>query len=167
MRPLKPLAEAAWLEGLHGEEFRPMVDALTIFPNLGRILTNPFVTDKEKKDLLAPLQLSPKATKVVLLLARRPRSRDVEDLIEALERRSIEAQGGVLGKVFSARPLEQTDIHRLEQATARRIGRKFVVLEPEVCPELGGGFRITVDGLTYDWTLAGTLRDLASHLREE
>lgn len=166
MKTLLPLAEAARLEGLKSVDFLPAIQALELCPELGRTLASPLLTHQEKLGLLSSLKLDHRAANTLVLLAEGGKISQARDLARLLRLRAIVTAGGALGILSSARPISEENRHRLEKATARRLGVSFVVLEPQIDTDLYGGFRIIVSGVTYDYSLAGALRDLGSLLLE-
>ena len=78
----------------------------------------------------------------------------------------LEAGGDQAQLARSARPLEEEALERLKGALCRLHHLKKVELETAVDPGLLGGFRLELQGVTYDKSVRGGLAALARTLEE-
>ena len=100
------------------------------------------------------------------LMAERGRLPLLPQVVRSARRLSLEAEGGALGRLTCARPLEEEALERLKGALCRLHHLKKVELETAVDPGLLGGFRLELQGVTYDKSVRGGLAALARTLEE-
>jgi len=67
------------------------------------------------------------------------------------------------GVLWSAYPLKQEDIEKIENRFSELLGKK-VRLHVKIKPEIIGGIVITIDGKEYDGSILGQLNRMKSHL---
>jgi F-type H+-transporting ATPase subunit delta len=130
-------------------------------------LTAPAIPAKEKAALLDQLArrlgAAPLVANLLGLLARKDRIALVGEVHDAFTEVRLEAEGGVLGTVVSADPMEQADLDGLAKAFTQKLGKR-VAFRTETDPVLLAGMKVTVNGITYDGTLRSQLRRLRDRL---
>jgi F-type H+-transporting ATPase subunit delta len=93
------------------------------------------------------------------LLASKNRLALLAEIVDAMDAVRLEADGGVLGWVTSADPMEQADLEALTRAFSSKL-KSPVELKVNVDPALLAGFKVTVGGVTYDGSLKQQLERL-------
>ena len=93
------------------------------------------------------------------LLASKNRLALLAEIIEAMDSVRLESEGGVLGWVTSADPMEQADLEALTRAFSSKL-KSPVELKVKVDSTLLAGFKVTVGGVTYDGSLKQQLERL-------
>lgn len=129
-------------------------------------LYSPATSSKEKAGVLQAIGQKAAYPKLLvnflLLLARKGRLSFLTEISDSFEAVCLEAEGGVLGRLTSAEPIEKSDVDSLAAAFSKRLGRK-VAFSVSTDPALLAGMRVTVAGVSYD----GTLRSQLDRLREK
>ena len=77
----------------------------------------------------------------------------------------VESEGGLLGEMVSAEPLEARDQDELASAFSKKLGRK-VQFRTSVDAGLIAGVKVTVAGVTYDGTVRAQLQRAKAQLFE-
>ena len=162
----RPFVEAAFREGLRASDFEPLARAFEQVPSLAQALDSPLLTADDKASLIEPLGLENKTKGAVVLLGTVGLARQLYAVMEGLADRAVRFEGGDVGLLEVAYPLKEEQVQALAQKMARLLQVKKVVLRTVVTPELKGGFRLTAGGLTYDYSLAGMVRDMKAYLGE-
>jgi F-type H+-transporting ATPase subunit delta len=129
-------------------------------------LFGPVATSKEKaaiiEGLAKKLGLMDVVTRFLSLLAMKGRLPIVSEIQEAFSIVRVEAEGGVIGSLVAADPIEQQDVETLSRAFAKKLGKK-VFFRVSTDPALLAGMKVTVNGVTYD----GSLRSQLHKLRDQ
>ena len=132
-----------------------------------RVFDNPTLAEEEKqkilKDFLKPLQFSPIAERFLSILARRNRLSLLPEILTQVNVIEIEKNGGLMGEIVSAIPLDQSVVSSIKESLAARL-HKPVQLTQKVDPGIIAGMRVTVSGVTYDGSVQGKLAKLAGNL---
>lgn len=130
------------------------------------VLLGPIVTPSEKilviQEISKKMGLSHIVTEFLALLARKGRLRLLSGVREAFRDVRLEAEGGVVGRLVAADPINESDVQGLAQAFSRKLGKR-VEFNVSTDPALLAGMKVTVNGVTYD----GTLRSQIQRLRDQ
>jgi F-type H+-transporting ATPase subunit delta len=131
--------------------------------NLEIALFSPASSSSEKtaviRSLLPKLSVEAVTGHFLQLLASKNRLSLLSDIIDQMDSVRLEADGGVLGVVTSADPLDPSDLESLSQAFSLKL-KTHVELKVKVDPTLLAGFKVTVSGVTYDGSLKQQLERL-------
>ncbi len=126
-------------------------------------LTGPVASGKEKvaivEQLAGKAAVSALFSRFLALLARKSRIGILSEISACFSQVRVEAEGGVLGHVVSAEPLDPSDRDELARSFSKKLGKK-IVFQTKVDPELLAGIKVTVGGVSYDGTLKSQLRQL-------
>ena len=129
-------------------------------------LLAPAITPKEKVAFLREVSVragyGKLLTNFLILLARKERFALLPQIREAFREVSLASEGGILGKLVSADPLETADIETLSKAFWQKLGKK-VAFETSTDASLLAGIKVIINGVTYD----GTLRSQLQRLRDQ
>ena len=139
-------------------------------PVLWSALISPAVEPDEKVRVLTRLPdlASPgPAGRLLCLMARKGRLPLLPEVVQSAHVLALEREGGALCRLTCARPLPPEQQERLKRALCRLHRLKRVELEEQVDPALLGGFRLELQGVTYDKSVRGGLTALARTLGEE
>lgn len=161
-----PFVQALKLEGLTPDDLTPLQRVFEQMPELPSSLDSPLLTQEQKRWLIQPLELAPTVENAAVLMGELHLASRLYDLIEGLEDAYTREAGGEPGLLETAYRFSDETVVALARSAAEKIKKKFVTLKQVVTPELKGGFRISVAGLTYDYSLAGFVRDMSAWLRE-
>jgi F-type H+-transporting ATPase subunit delta len=71
----------------------------------------------------------------------------------------LASEGGILGQVISAEPMDQKDVESLAQSFSKKLGKR-VTFKVSVDAALLAGMKVIVSGVTYDGTLQSQLQKL-------
>ena len=160
----------AFLEaGGDGAELARCARQLEKEPVLWEALCSPAVTPEEKGRVLARLpELAPPdpVGRLLTLMAEKERLPLLPQVVQSARRLALEREGGALCRLTCARPLPPEQQERLKRALCRLHRLKRVELEEQVDPALLGGFRLELQGVTYDKSVRGGLTALARKLEE-
>jgi F-type H+-transporting ATPase subunit delta len=115
----------------------------------------------ELAQLLKP-ELRPETENLLRLLVEHYRTREIHRIREEFERLADEASGIVHATVTTAIELDHDDSQNLEQALARKLGRKVTVTF-RTDPAIVGGAAIQIGDRLVD----GTVRTQLERLRHE
>ncbi len=151
------------------EELAQCASGLTAEPQLWDALINPAVTPEEKVRVLSRLpELVPAGpvNRLLGLMARKGRLSLLPQVVQTAHRLAVEEGGGTLCRLTCARPLPPQELERLKEAVCRMHRLKKAELLVKIDPELLGGFRLEVQGVTYDKSVRGGLNVLARTLGE-
>jgi F-type H+-transporting ATPase subunit delta len=152
-------------DGLAALEFNMDVFEKTLksSPQLRAALTGPVASVKEKSGIIDALAAQGNYSKLfrqfLTLMARKGRLDLFSKVCESFAIVKLEAEGGTLGKLETAEPIEASDIEGLAAAFSKKLGKK-VAFRASTEPALLAGMKVTVNGVTYDGSLASQLRRL-------
>ena len=159
-------AESAEIEKIDAQlgDFARVVDSSR---DIRTALTAPAIPAKEKAALIDELSrrlgVTPLVANFMSLLARKERLGLVSEVRDAFSEVRLEAEGGVMGTVVSADPMEQPDLDGLARAFTQKLGKR-VAFRTQTDPTLLAGMKVTVNGVTYDGTLRSQLRRLRDRM---
>lgn len=129
--------------------------------NWSHLLSSP-IAKKGQKELSRKITeslSSPKLKAFVLILGEKT---ELALLPEALRRfcELSDEQSGVLrGYVYSVSFLDKADLRKIESALSKKLNQT-IKLHNVIDSSLLGGIKVAVGGKSYDYTLAGQLKDL-------
>lgn len=130
------------------------------------VLFGPAFSAKDKQEVVSQLAkksgFSKLTSQFLQLLAKKQRLSLISQIRDSFSVVRIEMDGGTLGKIVSADPMESGDVDALAQAFTKKTGKK-VSFKREVDPTLLAGMKVTVNGVTYDGTLRAQLNKLKDH----
>jgi F-type H+-transporting ATPase subunit delta len=126
-------------------------------------LTAPVTSPKEKtavvQELAGKLKLSKITVQFLSLLSQNGRVGILPQILDALDEVRLQVEGGVLGKIVSAEPLEASAVKEITEAFTQKLKKK-VEFKVSSDPSLLAGLKVTVNGVTYDGTLLSQLERL-------
>jgi F-type H+-transporting ATPase subunit delta len=127
----------------------------------------PMVPPKQKAALMDALSAkagyAPLVSRFLSLLAKKNRLGEIKAIRLAFQGARLEAEGGILGHVEAADPIDKADIDALAKAFGKKLGKR-VEFQVSTDPSLLAGMKVTVNGVTYDGTLRSQLRRLRDQL---
>jgi F-type H+-transporting ATPase subunit delta len=150
-------------------ELAELTETAQASAELRRVLFTPIHPRRERSALIdelgGRLGLSRELRLFAALLVEENRTDALPEILLALRELIDEAQGRVVARVRSARPLGADELESLRRALAGRTGAD-VQLEAEVHPALIGGVAVRVGDLLLDGSVRSQLEDLGASLRE-
>ncbi|OOE14713.1 F0F1 ATP synthase subunit delta [Fictibacillus arsenicus] len=151
-------------------ELRLVKNVLEMNKDLQKVLAHPKVSKDQKKELIKEsvgADLSPAVMNTVYLMVDRNRYTYITEMAAQFIELANEAQGIADANVFSVRPLSDTEIQKLEQTFAARVGKKALRINNIVDSSLVGGIKIRIGNRIFDGSISGKLnrmeRQLASN----
>ena len=132
-------------------------------PKLMAALTAPAISSKEKvavvQELTDKLKISKPVMRLLSLLGQNGRIGMLPAVIDALDEVRLGVEGGVLGRIVSAEPLDSAAIKEITASFTSKLKRK-VEFKTAIDTSLLAGLKVTVNGVTYDGTLLSQLERL-------
>jgi F-type H+-transporting ATPase subunit delta len=126
---------------------------LTESPLMAKVFDNPVLAESEKQKALGAfvqkLNLSQMSEKFLNMLIKRNRIGILPQVLTEVESIQVQKNGGLMGELISAIPLDGTTISSITQAISKKMN-KTVRLKEKVDPSLIAGLRVTVGGKTFD-----------------
>lgn len=162
-------AQALFGTGPDENTLRGTAAALMSAPRLWEVLQSPAVTPAEKKAVLVRLpglSKAPELLRFLGLLAEKGRMALLPGIVEEFHRLCLEERGGTACVMTCVRPPEGEQRERIRETLCRLHSKAEVELTIRNDPALLGGFTLEIEGVTYDWSVRGRLRELSRHLEE-
>jgi F-type H+-transporting ATPase subunit delta len=151
------------------QDLAAFADLFSAHEELRRPLTNPAVPVQAKRavidELVARLQPSKPAAKLMLLLADRDRLELLPDLMHAYRERLMDHQNIVRAEIVSTIPLAPERAAALQQKLGAATGRT-VTLATRIDPSILGGIVARVGTVVYDGSIATQLAKMRERLSE-
>ena len=143
---------------------------LAAHPELQRVLASPAVPASRKRALtdalLARLEMSGPAAKLLRLLADRDRLALVPELLTVYRERLLDYQRVIRAELTTAEPLAADQQARLQERLARATGRQ-VTLSTRVDPTIIGGVVAKIGTVVYDGSLSTQLSKMRERLERQ
>jgi F-type H+-transporting ATPase subunit delta len=147
-------------------QLRAMQSLLDSHKDLRAALTAPVTSGKEKmaivQDIAAKAGFAKLTVNFLKLVAENGRLGILGEIIDALDEVRLASEGGVMGRIVSAEPLEAGALKQISDAFSQKLKKK-VDFKVTTDGSLLAGLKVTVQGVTYD----GTLRSQLDRLKEE
>lgn len=164
-----------YAEALYGpftdeKALRGTAAALMSLPPVWEVLTSPAISAKEKKAVLSRLPglgNDPVLLRFLGLLAEKGRMALLPQVVEDFHALGLERRGAAECVVTCVRPLDAQRQASLKAALCKLHHKSEVTLTLRMDPGLLGGFVLEMDGVTYDRSVRGGLKELARRLEEE
>ncbi len=144
-------------------------EAVMGMPQLWEALTSPAFRIDEKKAVLTALPMlekTPEILRFFLILADEGRMKLLPDVLEEFHGLTLAAQDSAQCIVTSAKPLTQEQLAQISQKLCQLHHKSNIVLVKRFDPELLGGFTLEIEGVTYDQSIKGRLKNLSRYLEE-
>lgn len=132
-----------------------------------RLLRSPAVTVKEKKTLTGQIfggRVGAEVLSFLYILIDHGRMGQYHAIVKNYLKRKDAWLGEACGKIWSASPLTEEELHRFEGETGRLLGKR-VTLKNRIDPAVLGGVRVQVSGRLIDATVRSALEGLRDSLR--
>lgn len=136
---------------------------------LREALEDPAVDWREKERVLTRLPLfsdTPELLNFYRLLVRKGRMKLLPEIAEAYKTLDLEAHNTAVCEMRCVRVPDEVRQEKISAALCRLHHRDAVLLKITTDPGLFGGFLLKIDGVTYDHSVRGRLRDLTWQLQE-
>jgi F-type H+-transporting ATPase subunit delta len=129
-------------------------------PLMLKVFDSPVMTDEDKSKTLKAfsqkLDISQLSEKFLSLLIKRNRLESLPAILTEIESIQAQKDGGLIGEVVSATPLDAGTVLAIAQAISKKMNKK-VKLKEKVDPSLIAGLRVSVGGTTYDGSVRAKL----------
>ncbi|MBC7692986.1 MAG: ATP synthase F1 subunit delta [Methylotenera sp.] len=136
-------------------------------PNFKTLIETAALGSKEKISVVAAvsekLGIGGILGRFLVLMARKERLSLLKAIRGSFAEIRLESQGGVLGQLVSADPLDAKDLEELSRSFGQKLGKK-ISFRPSIDSSLLAGIKVTVNGVTYDGTLRSQLQQLRDRL---
>ena len=144
------------------EELLEIKKAFLANQELGVLLENPRLPLAKKKEILATLfegaNLLIQNTLFVLL--EKKRLNEIINFVDEFVNFVNDATGIADAKVYSTRPLTESESAAISSAFAKKIGKQSLRINNIIDPTLIGGIRLQIGNRIYDSSLANKLERL-------
>jgi F-type H+-transporting ATPase subunit delta len=157
--------EQASSEGLDWVESQidDFLRALNSSQELQIALFSPVITGREKvrlvEEISKKLSVNPWMTQFFILLVKKGRLNQLEQIKDSFNSVRLIAEGGVMGRLVAADSMSDSDVGILAKAFSQKLGKK-VAFRVSTDPLLLAGMKVTVNGVTYDGSLRSQLQKL-------
>lgn len=145
-------------------EFTKMMGESPLFL---QVFDNPTIGDEDKqkalKEFAKKQNLSSVSERFLSLLVKRNRMGLLPEILMEIELIEVEKQGGLVGELVSAVPVDASVVAGIQAALSNRL-KKPVQLKQKVDTGLIAGMKVTVSGVTYDGSVKSKLEKLSNHL---
>ena len=168
----RPYAEAAFRSALEKDALAKTSEALQLLAaiaadaNMRSVLSDPRVSEKQKKDLFAAVagdRTDETATNLLALLLANQRDELIGAISGQFDELKREHERVVKARITSARPLDDAQRQAIVAALEKRYGKK-VEAELDVDPELLGGARVQVGDQVIHASVRDALGQMAAAL---
>ncbi len=154
------------------EQLAAAAGSLQGLPELWEALISPVVRSAEKEAVLGRLPFPVLADKPQLLrffqmLARRGRLALLPEIVKQFHDLSLQGQNAAEATVTWARQPQAGELEMLQKWLCNKFQKDRVHLNLRLDPELLGGFKLEIEGVTYDQSIRGRLAGLARYLEED
>lgn len=150
------------------ERMQQLAEAFASEPVLAVTVSNPFVSRRDKIDLLTTASGTTKADKAMILfmdlLADNNRIDMARDIALAYLRIFRTEHNIRLVTVTSAAPMAVADEDRLKSLIARHLGSATMEYNHVINPEIIGGFVVSIDNERLDASVANEFKQLRQKL---
>jgi F-type H+-transporting ATPase subunit delta len=151
------------------ERFAGAARAIDECAPLREAMEDPAVDWREKERVLTRLPLfsdTPELLNFYRLLVRKGRMKLLPGIVEAFKMLDLEAHNTAVCEMRCVRVPDESRQEKIRAALCRLHHRDAVLLKITTDPGLFGGFLLKIDGVTYDHSVRGRLRDLTWQLQE-
>lgn len=123
-------------------------------------------TEEKKKVLTDHLQsaISPHVCNTLLLMLDRKRGDCIVPMLEQFLRLALEEQSIAEAKVYSVRPLTNSEQEEISTMIANKVGKRSLRLENIIDPDIIGGLKIQVGNQIFDGSVSGKLERMKREL---
>jgi F-type H+-transporting ATPase subunit delta len=143
------------------KELGALAASVSASPELTRLLSGTVISSEQRGALVAAIaqkmNLSPIVLRAAKIAAEKGRVSLFTQIHDEYVKIRVGHDGGVLGELVSAEPIEPKDQEELSQAFAKKLGKK-IVFRTKVDPSLIAGLKVVVDGVTYDGSVKAQLQ---------
>lgn len=167
-RALFELAREAEKTGPVLEELRSFAAFLQKEGRIRAYLVSPEVAKKAKLEMVESLlstRFSPMVKQFIKLLLEKGRQNYLGQIVEAYGQLYDRSIGRVRARVFSAVPLQETQMEQIRQQVGRYLNSE-ILLENRVDVAILGGVIIEFSGVVIDGSLRHQLNQLRQELRQ-
>lgn len=148
-------------------ELELVKDVFKQTPELNTVLLHPKVSHEEKVKTIENSFMSYVSQSVIntlLLIVERGRADIILPVIEKFKTLAYEEQGKAEAKVYSVKPLNDTDKEVISKQFASKIGKETLIITNIVDADLIGGLKIRIGDRIYDGSVKGQLERLSRQL---
>lgn len=136
--------------------------------DLREVLEDPSIPEQQKLRVLdaiaARLGMSPATRNFLAVITHHQRLRELRQILEAYLALADEATGVAEAEIVTARPLDDSNRHLLEQQVARLAGGQRVRATYREDASLLGGAVVRIGSTVYDGSVRGQLQQLKQRL---
>lgn len=122
-------------------------------PLMTKVFDSPILSEEEKtkalKAFVVKMNLTPMSERFIAMLMKRNRLEILPLVLTEVEKIQVQKNGGLVGELVSAIPLDGAVISSISQAISKKMN-KTVRLKEKIDPSLIAGLRVTVGGTTFD-----------------
>jgi F-type H+-transporting ATPase subunit delta len=144
------------------EELLEIQKAFLANPDLGELLENPRFLFAKKKELLATLfkDANSLIQDTLFVLLEKKRLNEIINFVDEFVGFVNDAAGIADAKVYSTRPLTESESAAISSTFARKVGRHSLRINNIIDPTLIGGIRVQIGNRIFDNSLVNKLERL-------
>jgi F-type H+-transporting ATPase subunit delta len=148
------------------EELRVVKQVITGSTDLTAVLKSPKVSIEQKKQLIKGSfsTIHPFVLNTLMILIDRHREDQIAEVADHFVALANEVRGIAEAKVYSVRPLTDSEKEALSASFAAKVGKKSLRIENIVDTDLLGGLKLRIGNRIYDGSLRGKLDRLERNL---
>ena len=148
------------------DELRVIKEVLVSNSELAAVLESPKLTIEAKKELIkeAFTSVNPYVLNTLMLLIDRHRGDQIAEVADGFFELANDERGIAEAKIYSIRPLTDSEKEGLSSTFAARVGKKSLRIENIVDSNLLGGIKLRIGNRIYDGSLKGKLDRLERKL---
>ncbi len=164
---LMSLAESQNLTLVFGDEIRSLLGLLDQSPEFEAVLSNPLVSDDNKKSILRQVlgsEVNGYLLNFMMLLVDKRRIGFLRAVCQQFQIRLRKLTNTVLAEVVSALKLTEGQREAVTEKVKQLTSAQAVELETTVDPDIIGGVVIKVGSQVFDSSLKGQLRRIGLNL---
>lgn len=148
------------------DELRVVKTVLSNNPEMSAVLKSPKLSNEKKKEILkeAFASVSTYVVNTLMILIDRHRNDQITDMADHFIALANEERGVAEAKVYSTRPLTDSEREALSASFAKKVGKKSLRIENIVDTNLLGGIKLRIGNRIFDGSLRGKLDRLERKL---
>lgn len=160
------LAQEKGLTGQLREELLELKQVFQTNDKLGELLDSPKLSAEEKKKMLAGAfqAANQYILNTLFVLLEKKRMNEVVQVVDEYVDYANEAAGVADAKVYSTRPLTESESQSISAAFAKKVGKLSLRIENIIDPSLIGGIRLQIGNQIYDSSLSAKLNRMKRDL---
>ena len=135
--------------------------------SLGEFLYHPQIFEDDKIKVVEAVlggKVSGETVGLIVVMIRKQRERELPKVLRQFLEKVEEHNGFARAQLTSAVPLDEERLETIRSILCEKFGKK-VVLKTHIDKELIGGFKVLIQGYSFDRTIKKSISELQANLR--